>query len=381
MTDAPLFAKPVPITIVTGEYQSGKTVFALTTGYPLERVLVYDNELSAETYHTDENPFVRVDLPGELSRLYPKGYTPVQFYDMWLKHMRAIQPGQYDVIVLDTVETIEDGLGDWVEQNSAKFGHTAAQYQKMSGIYWSDVKTEWKQVIQEIKARCRMVIIIAHMRDEYKSNVRTGNRQRRGKETLSELATLEVELVRKNPNQPEPSAKVHKHRFFSGSLAAPASVKPTLPRWMEICTWEIIRGYLINPVEKDVAPPVEDRSQELEMEKLRLQAEIAIAEASRAEHQSAQAARAAQAPTHTATSGKNGKTEPATPAPATPKVLFWRALRERIIELGGDPTDPKAALRKIQTKWAAEALELMASEKWTEALQLDMSADPEAVLT
>ena len=84
-----LFPKSVPVTVVTGEFQSGKTVFALTTGYPLERTLIYDNELSAETYHTTDNPFVRVDLPGEMARLFPKGYTAVQFYDAWLRHMRA----------------------------------------------------------------------------------------------------------------------------------------------------------------------------------------------------------------------------------------------------------------------------------------------------
>lgn len=372
MTDQPLFAKSVPVTVVTGEYQSGKTVFALTTGYSLERTLVYDNELSAETYHSDENPFVRIDLPGELSRQYPKGYTSIQLYDAWLKHMRAIQPGQYDVIVIDTIETIEDGLCDWVEKNSALFGHSTAQYQKMSGIFWGDVKTEWKRIIQEMKSRCRMVILIVHMRDEYKNNVRTGNRQRRGKETLSELATLEVELVRKNTDQSAPSGKIHKHRFFSGSLADAGTIKPTLPRWMEVCTWTKIREYLVTPVEHDVAPPVEDTTKADEMEKLRLQAIIAEAEVVKIEHQATQAARVSQAPAQpaaaTAPSGKE----------ATPKVLFWRKLRDRIAEMGGDVTNPKAALATIDTTWAADALKLIDAERWTDALKLDMSAKPEA---
>ena len=289
-----LFPKSVPVTVVTGEFQSGKTVFALTTGYPLERTLIYDNELSAETYHTPDNPFVRVDLPGELARLFPKGYTAVQFYDGWLRHMRAIQPGLYDVIVVDTIETLEDGLADWVQSNPGAFGHTPAQYQKMSGIFWNDLKTEWKKVIQEMKARCRMVILIVHMRDEYKNNVRTGKRERRGKETLSELATLEVELVRK-PGQEVPSARVHKHRFFAGSLAAPSSVKPTLPSWMPECTWEVIRGYMANPVEEDILPPEEDKTEELAMEKLRLQATIAEAELAKAEIQAASANKATSA--------------------------------------------------------------------------------------
>lgn len=86
-----LFPKSVPVTVVTGEFQSGKTVFALLPLF-LECTLIYDNELSAETYHTTDNPFVRVDLPGEMARLFPKGYTAVQFYDAWLKHMRAVLP-------------------------------------------------------------------------------------------------------------------------------------------------------------------------------------------------------------------------------------------------------------------------------------------------
>lgn len=364
----PLFAKPVPVTVVTGEYKSGKTIFALTTGYPLDRTLIYDNELSAETYCTPDNPFVRVDLPGEMARQYPKGYTAVQLYESWLKHWRAIQPGQYDVIIVDTVETIEDGLGDWVETHASAFGHTPAQYQKMSGIFWGDVKAEWKRVIQELKSRCQMVILIVHMRDEYKNNVRTGKRQRRGKETLSELATLEVELVRKS-DQVAPSATVHKDRFFSGSLGSPNTIKPNLPRWLEVCTWDVIRSYLVKPIEKDVAPPVIDTSKEDEMEKLRLQVIIAEAETLKAEHQAAQAATAAA---KTTTAGNGSSTQP-----VTDKVLFKRKLVERIAQLGGDVTDPKTALYGIHTGWAVDALDIIKTERWADGLKLDMSANPE----
>ena len=291
--------------------------------------------------------------------------------------MRALPAGLYDVIVVDTIETIEDGLADWVQTNPAAFGHTPAQYQKMSGIFWNDLKTEWKKVIQEMKARCRMVILIVHMRDEYKNNVRTGKRERRGKETLSELATLEVELVRK-PGQEVPSARVHKHRFFSGNLMQPSSVKPTLPNWMPECTWEVIRGYMANPVEEDILPPEEDKTEELAMEKLRLQATIAEAELAKAEIQAASANKTAGAGKAASSAspgtGGNGNTK------ATSKVLFWRKLRDRIAELGGDVTNPKAALADLadlRTPWATEALKLINAERWDDAFKLDMSADPE----
>lgn len=371
-----LFPKSVPVTVVTGEYQSGKTVFALTTGYPLERVLIYDNELSAETYHTPDNPFVRVDLPGELARLHPKGYTSVQFYEAWLQHMRAIQPDQFDVIVVDTIEPLEDGLADWVEKNPAAFGHTAAQYQKMSGIFWNDVKAEWKKVIQDIKARCRMVILLAHMRDQYKNNVRTGKRERRGKETLSELATLELELVRK-PGQEAPSAKVLKHRFFAGSLGTPSSVKPVLPSWLEVCTWEVIRGYMAQPVEKDILPPEEDDSEEREMEKLRLQAAIAEAELAKVElQQQGAAARKAAAATNgkgkaaaTNGNGSNGA------GPVDPQAAAKHRLQAKLESMGvslngGTVT---AALAGVDQPWAKQAVGLIKQKDWAGLLQLELA--------
>lgn len=366
-----LFPKSVPVTVVTGEFQSGKTVFALTTGYPLERVLVFDNELSSETYHTPDNPFVRVDLPGELGRKYPKGYTSLQFYEAWINHMRSVQVGQYDVIIVDTIEQIEDGLADWVTAHASEFGHSAKQYETMSGLFWGDVKATWKRVIQDMQSRCKMVILIAHMRDEFKNKVRTGKRERKGKETLSELATLELELVRK-PEQAAPSGKVLKHRFFAGSLADPASVKPILPTWLEKCTWEIIRGYMVHPTEKDIQPPVIDDTEEREMEKLRLKAQIAEDERIKSEAQANSAAAAAVK----ASSRDNAQQ----PAPlVSDKVLFRRKLVDRISELGGDVTNPKVALNDIHTSWAVDALDIIKTERWADGLKLDMSANPEPV--
>ena len=39
-----LFPLDLPVVVATGEYESGKSMLALTTGCPLERVLIYDNE-------------------------------------------------------------------------------------------------------------------------------------------------------------------------------------------------------------------------------------------------------------------------------------------------------------------------------------------------
>ena len=148
---------------------------------------------------------------------------------------------------------------------------------------------------------------------------------------------------------------------------------------MPECTWEVIRGYMANPVEEDILPPEEDKTEELAMEKLRLQATIAEAELAKAEIQAASANKTAGAGKRGVQrvrpgSGGNGNTK------ATSKVLFWRKLRDRIAELGGDVTNPKAALADLadlRTPWATEALKLINAERWDDAFKLDMSADPE----
>jgi hypothetical protein len=280
-----LFPMPVPVTVAFGEYGSGKTLWVLTTGYPLERTLVYDNEKSSEVYNTEQNPFVRVDLPTLMLEKHPKGYKPIDFYRAWVENMRSITPGKYDVIGIDTAEPLEEGIAEWVTANASYFGHSAGQYQKMSGLFWGDVKNLWKQHILEMTSRCKMVIITVHMRDEFKNNNRTGKRQRKGKDTLSELATLELELVRK-PGQMVPSARIHKERFFSGSLADIAHARPILDPWLPEASWAKIREYMLNPADPtnpQLEPEDPEAAKAEELYKLELQAKIAEAQLAQAD--------------------------------------------------------------------------------------------------
>ena len=55
MSDKRLFPQPLPIVVITGEYESGKTLAILTTGYPEDRTLLYDNEQSATLYEVVGN--------------------------------------------------------------------------------------------------------------------------------------------------------------------------------------------------------------------------------------------------------------------------------------------------------------------------------------
>jgi len=277
-----LFPVTLPVVVATGEYQSGKSMLALTTGAPLDRVLIYDNEESVSTYHAMSPAFTRIDIAGMLP--VGKTWTNLEFYLKWREHLRSIPAGKYDVIAVDTIERVEAGISDYVRINPVEFGHTAKQYELMSGLYWGDVKDLWGRHILELKQRCQLVILTAHMRDVYADKKPVaGKRQRKGKDTLSELASLEIELKRK-PGQAAPSASVLKTRLVYGDISKPDTLRPMFDPFIPKFTWEVVREYMLKGADPEhpILEP-EPSPEEKEMHKLELQATIAQAKLLEAE--------------------------------------------------------------------------------------------------
>ena len=62
-----LFPLDLPVVVATGGTKRQVNA-CLTTGCPLERVLIYDNEKSVATYHAMNPAFTRVDIAGSLPK-------------------------------------------------------------------------------------------------------------------------------------------------------------------------------------------------------------------------------------------------------------------------------------------------------------------------
>lgn len=244
----PLWPANLKIEVVglTGEYASGKTLFALTIDPA--RTLCFDTEKSAGTY--EGLGFTRVDL-SKLSHL-----KPLQLFEQWHAAVKRIQPGQYRVIVLDTVSEIESGLADWVAEHPAEFGHTKNQYDKMEGLFWGDVKEHWKRVLSDLASRCECFVFTAHLRNVWSGNKPTGQRAPKGKETLMELASLYLKLERKPDEKgrvpDKPSARVLKSRLARTSFDAATGevqTQPILPPHLPEATPTAIRRYIEKPAD------------------------------------------------------------------------------------------------------------------------------------
>lgn len=315
----PLWPVPLPIMGVTGEYASGKTLFGLTIDPP--HTLCYDWEKSSLSYTS--LGFERIDVPSEMLKQFPKSraYKPIDTFNWWRDHVRAIEPGRYRVIVLDPASEIESGATDWVRANPNYFGRTAAQYQQMSGLMWGDMKELWKSILADLASRCETFVFAVHMGDKFEGNKATGKRKPKGKSTLMELASLYLLMERKPDPKgvvaPKPAATVLKSRLAHTQLnpeTGEVEIIPALPPRLPEATPSAIRRYLLNPPDYTKLKPGE-RVQEEKLSEDELAAmRLATAEAERdaAALQLERETKRANAPAPARASG------PASKAAATP---------------------------------------------------------------
>jgi hypothetical protein len=248
---AALWPQPIEIIGVTGEYASGKTLFMLSIS-PGKRTKVYDTEKSSGAYSA--LGFDRVSIPDVMVKQKPTGYKPIDTFTWWWGDVKDTPPGKYDVIGIDTISEIEEGLVEWVSKNPTYFGHSSGQYAKMSGVMWGDVKNLWKAILNDLASRCQTFVFCSHMANVWQGDRPTGKRKPKGKETLMELASLYLLMERKADDKgrmpTKPAATVLKSRLVHARFD-PASgdldMVPCLPPRLPEATPAAIRKYMENP--------------------------------------------------------------------------------------------------------------------------------------
>lgn len=249
--------RDIPIIGLTGEFESGKTLFVLSIDPNCfdpaanKTTLLWDTEGSASPYASSLN-FEHRNLHDVMAEQFPNGHKPINLFQTWYAETLAIQPGQYSVLGLDVVTEIEDGLCDWVRKNPAEFGHTAGQYQKMEGLFWGDVKSYWKRILSSLASRCEVFAFTSHMRAVWSgSSPIPGKRAPKGKETLMELASLYLKLERiAEPGKPKAPRKPVGILLKSRLASVDPKTKefyPILPPRLPEATPDAIRAYIATP--------------------------------------------------------------------------------------------------------------------------------------
>lgn len=280
-TSSPIWPQPIEIIGLTGEFASGKTLYALSIDPA--RTRFYDTEKSAGSYVG--LGFERIDVPAAMLAAKAAGYKSIDTFLWWLEDIRKIEPGKYSVIALDTVSEIESGLVDWVRKNPSHFGYTAAQFLKMEALLWGCVKEHWKMILSDIAARCQTFAFTSHLKSEWSQSGPTKKRIPKGKETLMELASLYLHLERrpdKDGRVPDvPSAVVLKSRLARTALVdGKVAIAPLLPPRLPAATPDAVRAYMNAPPDYAKLKP-EELAPEAGLtddERLQLRATTAAAE-------------------------------------------------------------------------------------------------------
>lgn len=273
---------------ITDDYiVTHNTLFGLTIA-PGPDTYYYDFEQSGASYN--ELGHKRVNVLKEMQEKYPNGYKSVDLFLWWLNDVRSIPANKYRVIVIDPATDIERGLTDWVAANPQHFGHTSAQYQKMQGIMWGDVKDYWKSILADLSVRCETLYFTAHLGKEFEGNTPTGKLKAKGKNTLTELASLYLWFSRKadvrgvRPNAP--SAKVIKARTMimkvmpDGEIDIQQVLPPTLP----VATPKAIREAFAKPAGGREIDEIERHHEDTLSDEERMRLETARFEAERDAH-------------------------------------------------------------------------------------------------
>lgn len=224
---------------VTGDVDTGKTTFSLTTGCPPERIAFFDDDLKtqsiADSFEAQGNPFgFYFNLTREFAQ---SGETkPKALHDMVLAEMKKLAKNRekYDILVFDNFSRMEGGIRDHSLSIMTKISNlTPGQIKGMSQLTWPYTYNYYAEMLDFMLSIAPLVFIITHVRDKYIGNVKTSAREPRGQRPLTEKSSFRVWL-RHNPDSEAPIGLVLKRMVaIDAKTMAPVSI---FPRKIKPCT-------------------------------------------------------------------------------------------------------------------------------------------------
>jgi hypothetical protein len=303
----------LPIIMVSGPVNSGKTLFGLTIDpncrKPASEVqpttLVYDQEGSAEPYADGLNFEWRDTRAAVAAGVHREVLSPdttndprwlqilkkqadcndspsAAMFRAWYLSLLKVPAGRYAVGVCDTFTPLQDGMVDWLRRHPEAFGRTFNEYQKASSMtLWPDAKAMLSHILTvDCRLRFQTFVMNVHLKNEWNGGSKTGKQVAEGLDVLEKLATLHLEFDRsptaKGKEAPRvPAAIVKKERLVR--FAADGNDQPILPPRIPACTPDAIRKYIASPpdfAKLEAGERLPDQSMS-EDDKLRLQASIA----------------------------------------------------------------------------------------------------------
>jgi len=276
---------------VTGPRGVGKTLFTLTTGADPKRTIVLDGEASAQSYNQQLGLGAYHNLIPETAEIYGDDCSDIQYFTYVQSILESLEPGKFDVLVLDNILRFENGLVAYVKENHQKYGYTKGQMSGMPALIWGPIKVLYQNLVVSWCSKVKMAIVTTPIGEVWAHAKPTGVKAPKGKDVLEWLTDLRIWLQFQQGKR-QPVGLVLKDRVSKLTVLPSGEVEvvPVLPRRICPCTWAKIREYMANPADPNHPRPEEqltdeewrilngflpkDKLLQLEVAKLELQAEI-----------------------------------------------------------------------------------------------------------
>jgi hypothetical protein len=247
---------------VTGEPDTGKTLFALSCGYPPEKIAFVDDDIKGRAtvnqigahrfaYYCD---FVRDTA----------GMRELQVHQYGLETIEKIKARGAQVLIWDTWTRMERTCHPYVVKHPQEFREFWSPLGTIKGAEQWQVAAMYEAVLfEKLLDAAPLVILTTHLKDHFVGNARTGKQIPDSSKALSQKANLRIWL-RHNENGPAPIGLVLKRPSKVIVEEGGIKVVNVLPRKLNPCTWEHILHYWENPIgNREPAPDEMPDSYEL----------------------------------------------------------------------------------------------------------------------
>jgi len=249
---------------LTGEPDTGKTTFALTSGAAPSEIAFFDDDLKtqaiADALAADGTPFGAYYNLTKLSI----GMREIDFHNLVIGLIDGLPKDKFKVLIFDTWSRFEATMQPVVAKNPTKFRET---YSSMGSIKGAE---QWKasfdyeaSIFDKLMAIAPLVIIVTHLKDQTIGSVKTGAQIPDVKKPIIEKSRMRLWL-RHNPNSAAPIGlvlkRLSKMTLNGGGLRA----VNVLPRKLNPCTWEKLLGYWNEPLDQR-APSADETPNEFEL--------------------------------------------------------------------------------------------------------------------
>lgn len=233
---------------VTGEHDTGKTVFALSNGADPLRIAFFDDDIKGRsTVEQLKRQGFKFGLYVDLVERFANK-REIEINQAGMELIDSIKPDQFDCVVWDTWTRFESSFYAVVQKNPTRFREFYAPMGKIkAGEMWQVSFAYEAQVIDQLLAKVPLVILTTHLKDDYINDKKTGRQIPDAKKTLNQKSNFRVWL-RHNPDGPQPIGLVLKRPVKLNVTDKGIEPINILPRKLNPCTWEVIKKFWNSPV-------------------------------------------------------------------------------------------------------------------------------------